>query len=52
MSDRVSPAADRYHALDALRGFAMLLGILIHAGIPYAATIKVPFWPVHDPAAR
>ena len=48
MSDRVSPAADRYHALDALRGFAMLLGILIHAGIPYAATIKVPFWPVHD----
>jgi peptidoglycan/LPS O-acetylase OafA/YrhL len=41
------PPTDRYHALDALRGFAMLLGILIHAGLPYA-TIKLPFWPVHD----
>ena len=38
---------DRYHALDALRGFAMLLGVLLHAGVPYA-TIPVPFWPVHD----
>ena len=39
--------ADRYHALDALRGFAMLLGVLLHAAVPYA-TIPVPFWPVQD----
>jgi glucans biosynthesis protein C len=39
--------ADRYHALDALRGFAMLLGVLLHAGLSYTAT-RVPFWPVRD----
>ncbi|HEX3150953.1 MAG TPA: acyltransferase family protein [Gemmataceae bacterium] len=38
---------DRYHALDALRGFAMLLGILLHAAIPYLHT-KFPAWPVQD----
>src|SRR5262245_59643609 len=38
---------DRYHALDALRAFAMFLGVLLHAGVPYA-TIPVPFWPVHE----
>ena len=37
--------ADRYHALDALRGFAMLLGVLLHAALPYTA-MRVPFWPV------
>jgi glucans biosynthesis protein C len=41
------PAADRYHALDALRGFAMLLGVLLHAAVPYMS-IPVPFWPVRD----
>ena len=41
------PTVDRYHALDALRGFAMLLGVLLHAAIPYT-TIPVPFWPVQD----
>jgi glucan biosynthesis protein C len=44
----MAPApAGRYHALDALRGFAMLLGVLLHAAIPYTAT-RVPFWPVRD----
>jgi len=40
-------ASDRYHALDALRGFAMFLGVLLHAAIPYTF-IPVPFWPVQD----
>ena len=39
--------SDRYHALDALRGFAMLLGVLLHAAVPYV-TIPVPFWPVRE----
>ena len=43
----MTSAPDRYHALDALRGFAMLLGVLLHAAIPYV-TISVPFWPVQD----
>ena len=25
----------RFHGLDALRGFAMLLGIILHAALPY-----------------
>jgi glucan biosynthesis protein C len=41
------PAPDRYHALDALRGSAMLLGIGVHAALPYLHT-RVPFWPVRD----
>ena len=25
----------RYHGLDGLRGFAMLMGIVLHASLPY-----------------
>jgi len=38
---------DRYHALDALRGAAMFLGILLHAAIPYMKH-PLPFWPLRD----
>ena len=38
-------AAARFHDLDALRGFAMLLGILLHAGL---FLVPVDFWPVHE----
>jgi glucan biosynthesis protein C len=34
----------RYHGLDALRGFAMLLGIVIHAALPYMPGLEW-FWP-------
>jgi hypothetical protein len=40
-------SAGRYHALDALRGAAMFLGILLHAAIPYTK-FPLPFWPVQD----
>ncbi|MFO0816914.1 MAG: acyltransferase family protein [Pirellulales bacterium] len=47
MTDAASPAvasSDRRHDLDALRGFAMLLGIALHAALSFA-----PFpWPVQD----
>ena len=35
----------RFHDLDALRGFAMLLGILLHAGV---FLVPVEYWPVHE----
>ena len=35
----------RFHDLDALRGFAMLLGILLHAGV---FLVPVDYWPVHE----
>lgn len=38
---------DRYHALDALRGAAMFLGVGLHAALPYSR-LPVPFWPVRD----
>src|SRR5262245_57581836 len=38
---------ERYHGLDALRGFAMFLGLVLHAAIPYMQN-PVPFWPVRD----
>jgi fucose 4-O-acetylase-like acetyltransferase len=40
-------AASRDHALDALRAFAMLLGIGIHGLLAYT-TEPVPFWCAHD----
>ncbi len=34
---------ERYHGLDALRGIAMLLGIVLHAAIPYYPDLDM--WP-------
>ncbi len=39
------PAVTRFHDLDALRGFAMLLGIVLHAA---AFLVPIDFWPVQD----
>ncbi len=47
MTTASPPASDRYHALDALRGFAMFLGVLLHAALSYTF-IPVEFWPVQD----
>jgi uncharacterized membrane protein len=34
------PPADRLHALDAVRGFALLLGVAFHAALSF-----MPGWP-------
>ena len=34
----------RYHGLDALRGIAMLIGIVLHSALPYIPNIEA-FWP-------
>lgn len=34
----------RYHGLDALRGIAMLLGVVLHAALPYIPDVEA-FWP-------
>ena len=39
LADPAVPPAPRRYDLDALRGFAMLLGIALHAAIPF-----VPYW--------
>ena len=48
-----SPGTDvveRYHGLDGLRGFAMLLGIVLHGSLPYfSRTIGIEsIWPADD----
>ena len=35
----------RYHDLDALRAFAMLLGIVLHGLLSF---LPIPIWPVQD----
>ena len=40
-------ASTRYHGLDALRGVAMLLGIVLHAALPYIPGIEA-FWPADE----
>jgi glucan biosynthesis protein C len=37
----------RYHGLDALRGMAMLLGIVLHAALPYMPDIEL-WWPADE----
>lgn len=39
----------RFHDLDALRGFAMLLGVLFHAS---AFLVSQEIWPIQDPWAQ
>ena len=45
VSETGGPDTARSHDLDALRGVAMLLGILLHAGV---FLVPVEFWPVHE----
>ncbi|MDG1989833.1 MAG: acyltransferase family protein [Dehalococcoidia bacterium] len=35
----------RHHGLDALRGIAMILGIVLHAALPYVGKDYGTFWP-------
>ncbi|MDE2906639.1 MAG: acyltransferase family protein, partial [Acidobacteriota bacterium] len=48
MATQAGTSRMRFHDLDALRGFAMLLGILLHAGV---FLVPVEYWPVHEPWA-
>jgi surface polysaccharide O-acyltransferase-like enzyme len=41
----------RYHGLDALRGMAMLLGIVLHAALPYIPNVEA-FWPADDSSSH
>lgn len=41
------PAAERLHGLDALRGFALLLGIVVHASMSFLPGAQY-FWVAHD----
>src|SRR5215468_6735434 len=45
-----APASqERLHALDAVRGFALLLGIVFHASVSFVATPNdTPIWIVMD----
>ena len=49
MSTTDSDRTDRLHGLDALRGGALLLGVVLHAAMAY---LTVPVWPTGDVAAE
>ncbi|MCX5214367.1 acyltransferase family protein [Kitasatospora sp. NBC_00240] len=40
--------AERYHGLDALRGFALLLGVLLHATLAFIPGFSYTGWPIVD----
>lgn len=44
----VIPASERLHALDAVRGLALLLGIVLHATLSFVPT-PTRFWIIQDP---
>ncbi len=41
-----SEPSERFHAMDAMRAVAMLLGLVFHAGMPFTRTETA--WPVMD----
>src|ERR1700687_4331696 len=41
------PAPERLHALDAVRGFALLLGVVLHAALSFIPTSS-RFWIIQD----
>jgi len=49
MTIEESTKHERLHALDALRAIAMMLGVWIHAAIPYIERIPPFYWAVSDP---
>ena len=49
MSTTDSDRTDRLHGLDALRGGALLLGVVLHAAMAY---LTVPVWPTGDVATE
>ena len=46
----VGRASQRLHDLDALRGVAMQLGIVLHSGV-FVLPEAQPIWPIHDASA-
>ncbi|MBT3636636.1 MAG: acyltransferase family protein, partial [Opitutae bacterium] len=40
--------AKRYHDLDALRAFAMLLGIVLHGMLSFWSLVPEEIWPAQD----
>lgn len=50
MTATAASASRRYHGLDALRGFAMLMGIALHAALPYFSRMIgfEAYWPADD----
>ncbi len=44
-----SPETHRLHGLDALRAAAMMLGVWLHAGLPYIYGIPDFYWAINDP---
>jgi peptidoglycan/LPS O-acetylase OafA/YrhL len=47
-ADEVAPAPERLHALDAVRGFALLLGIVLHATLSFMPTGPSRVWIIQD----
>ena len=47
MTNVSPPTPERLHALDAVRGFALLLGIVFHACVSFIPS-PAPIWPVAD----
>ena len=42
---------DRLHALDALRAFALILGIFFHGAAGYIENFPVALWPMREPSS-
>ena len=42
---------ERFHGLDVLRGLAMMLGIVLHASLPYIPDMEA-FWPADESSSH
>lgn len=47
-TNEAAPAPERLHALDAVRGYALLLGIVLHATLSFMPTGPTRVWIIQD----
>jgi len=44
----LAESSQRYHGMDALRAFAMLLGVVLHVALYFQESPPDPIWPIRD----
>src|SRR5688572_8772612 len=47
----MTTATDRLHSLDALRAFALVLGIFFHGAAGYVENFPAALWPMREPSS-
>src|SRR3712207_5022683 len=48
MTHQATADSERLHALDGIRAFALLLGIVLHSALSFLPGLDLKLWPISD----